>query len=162
MTNYTINHDVTSESTPLQTESCWGVVWLGRSFLRLCERLFVRPCTLLDAGGYGERFESPGSRSPTFEPAAFTRPPAEHFSSMGYCPALQGIINRIAGFPVMRCMFLLCFSWFCKKSKSQLCNYENAIYEWGLFSNIYEKKANRKPIFLRFAIYFFDCLLRES
>jgi len=71
-----------------------------------------------DAGEGGERFESPGIGSPTSEPAAFTRPPAEHFSSMGNCPALQSIINRIAGFLVMRCLFLLCFSRFNEKSKS--------------------------------------------
>ena len=39
----------------------------------------VRPRTPFDAGGYGERFESPGTDSPTSEPAAFTRPPAELF-----------------------------------------------------------------------------------
>jgi hypothetical protein len=52
--------------------------------------------------------------------------------------------------------------WFFKKSKSQLWNYENAIYEWALFSSINEKKANRKPLFLWFAIYLFGYLLRES
>ncbi|MEE1188970.1 MAG: hypothetical protein UHM52_08310, partial [Acutalibacteraceae bacterium] len=61
--------------------------------------MFVRPRTPFDAGGCSERFESPGISSPTSEPAAFTIPPAEHFSSMGNCPALQGIVNRIAGFP---------------------------------------------------------------
>ena len=40
----------------------------------------MRPRTPSDAGGCGERFESPGTGSPTSEPAAFTIPPAELFS----------------------------------------------------------------------------------
>jgi len=83
---------------------------LAQALCVFCRRLIVRPRTPFDAGGCVERFESPGISSPASEPAAFTRPPVELFSSMGNCPALQGIINRIAGFPVMRCMFLLCFS----------------------------------------------------
>ncbi|MBQ6784964.1 MAG: hypothetical protein IJO82_04080, partial [Clostridia bacterium] len=44
--------------------------------------VFVRSRTPFDAGGCGERFESPGTGSPTSEPSAFTIPPAERFS----CP----------------------------------------------------------------------------
>ena len=42
---------------------------------------FVRPRTPSDASGCVERFESPGTGSPTSEPAAFTLPPAELFPS---------------------------------------------------------------------------------
>ena len=46
------------------------------------QKAFCAPAHTADAGGCGERFESPGIDSPTSEPAAFTRPPAELFS----CP----------------------------------------------------------------------------
>ena len=41
---------------------------------------FTERVLFFDAGGCGERFESPGLGSPTSEPSAFTIPPAEHFS----------------------------------------------------------------------------------
>ena len=40
----------------------------------------MRPHIPFDAGGCGERFESPGTGSPASEPVAFTLPPAERFS----------------------------------------------------------------------------------
>ena len=49
----------------------------SKSIIKL---ILVRPRTPFDAGGCGERFESPGTGSPISEPAAFTRPPAELFS----------------------------------------------------------------------------------
>ena len=49
----------------------------SKSIIKL---ILVRPRTPPDAGGCGERFESPGTGSPTSEPAAFTIPPAELFS----------------------------------------------------------------------------------
>ena len=44
------------------------------------QKAFCAPAHTADAGGCGERFESPGFGSPTSEPAAFTIPPAELFS----------------------------------------------------------------------------------
>ena len=49
-----------------------------RKFLRQTEN--CAPAHTADAGGCGERFESPGTGSPNSEPAAFPSPPAERFS----------------------------------------------------------------------------------
>ena len=44
------------------------------------QKAFCAPAHIVDAGGCGERFESPDTGIPDSEPAAFTRPPAELFS----------------------------------------------------------------------------------
>ena len=44
------------------------------------QKAFCAPAHTADAGGCGERFESPDTGIPDSEPAAFTRPPAELFS----------------------------------------------------------------------------------
>ena len=62
----------------------------------------------------------------------------------------------------MRCMFLPCFSPFFENGKAQPEFFEIAIYKWEQFFRIYEKKANRKLLFLQFAIYFFGYSLKES